>query len=93
VVSQARRAGALPAAPPGPTAGATMTKIMTDRAKELGVKVLLQTPVTKIIKLGDDITGVMAEDRSGNEITANAKVVIVATGGFGDNPKMIKKHT
>jgi fumarate reductase flavoprotein subunit len=70
-----------------------MTKIMTERAKKLGVKVLLQTAVTKIIKQGDDIKGVIAEDRSGNEIQANSKVVIVATGGFGDNPKMIKKHT
>jgi fumarate reductase flavoprotein subunit len=78
---------------PGPTAGATMTKIMTEKAKTLGVKVMLQTPVTDIIKQGDDIKGVKAEDRSGNEITANAKVVIVATGGFGDNPKMIKKNT
>ncbi len=78
---------------PGPTAGATMTKIMTERAKELGVKVMLQTPVTDIIKQGDEIKGVKAEDRAGNEITATSKVVIVATGGFGDNPKMIKKHT
>jgi fumarate reductase flavoprotein subunit len=78
---------------PGPTAAATMTKLMTQRAKKLGVKVMLQTPVTKIIKQGRDINGVMAEDRSGNEIQVNSKVVIVATGGFGDNPKMIKKHT
>ena len=78
---------------PGPTAAATMTKIMTDHAKSLGVKILLQTPVKKIIKQKERITGVVAEDRSGNEITAEAKAVIVATGGFGDNPKMIKKHT
>jgi len=78
---------------PGPTGAATMTKIMTERAKKLGVKVLLQTTATKIIKQGDTIKGVMAEDRSGNEIQANSKVVIVATGGFGDNPKMIKKYT
>jgi fumarate reductase flavoprotein subunit len=35
----------------------------------------------------------MAEDDTGEEITATAKAVIVATGGFGDNPKMIKKFT
>jgi len=29
----------------------------------------------------------------GVEIEIKAKAVIVATGGFGDNPKMIKKYT
>jgi len=78
---------------PGPTAAATMFKILTQRAKELGVKLMLQTPVTKLIKEDGRIVGVVAEDKSGEEITARAKAVIIATGGFGDNPKMIKKHT
>jgi fumarate reductase flavoprotein subunit len=78
---------------PGPTAAATMLKILTLRAKELGVKLMLQTPATKLVKEGDRITGVIAESKSGDEIQVNAKAVIVATGGFGDNPKMIKKHT
>ena len=78
---------------PGPTAAATMLKIMTQRAKELGVKLMLQTPATKLIKEGNRIVGVVAEDKSGEEITVRAKAVIIATGGFGANPKMIKKQT
>ena len=74
-------------------ASGTMMKILTDRAKELGVKILLQTPVTKIVKRGDRVTGVIAEDRSGEPVEAEARAVIVATGGFGDNPEMIKKYT
>lgn len=78
---------------PGPTASATMMKIMTERAQELGVQIHLQTPVNKILKEGGRIVGVMAEDKSGETIQANAKAVIIATGGFGDNPDMIKKYT
>lgn len=78
---------------PGPTAAATMLKIMTQRAKELGVKLMLQTPATRVLKEGDKVVGVVAEDKSGEEIEIKAKAVIIATGGFGDNPKMIKKHT
>jgi len=78
---------------PGPTAAATMMKVLTDKAKEMGVQILLQTPVKRILKQGDQIVGVMAEDRSGEPIQANAKAVIIATGGFGDNPDMIKKYT
>ncbi len=73
--------------------GASMIKIMTDRAKELGVEIFLRTPAEKILKAGARIVGVMAEDNFGEEIRANTKAAIVATGGFGDNPKMIKKYT
>lgn len=72
---------------------ANMTKIMTERAKELGVKIVFRTPVEKLIKEGDKVVGVMAEDSSGEPVEARGKAVIVATGGFGDNPKMIKRHT
>jgi fumarate reductase flavoprotein subunit len=78
---------------PGPMAAATMLKILTQRAKELGVKLMLQTPAIRLLKDGDKVVGVVAEDKSGEEIEIKAKAVIVATGGFGDNPKMIKKHT
>ena len=76
---------------PGPMASATMMKILTDRAKEMGVKLMLQTPVQKLIKEDNRVVGVMAEDKAGEPIEARAKAVILATGGFGDNPKMIKK--
>ncbi|HEJ83154.1 MAG TPA: FAD-dependent oxidoreductase [Desulfobacteraceae bacterium] len=78
---------------PGPMASATMMKILTDRAKEMGVKILLQTPVAKLVKKEGGIAGVVAEDKSGEPVEASAKAVIVATGGFGDNPQMIKKLT
>jgi fumarate reductase flavoprotein subunit len=80
--------------PGGEGCAANMFRVMTNRAKEVGVQILLQTPVKKILKKGDKIAGVIAEDdRSGEPIQANAKAVIIATGGFGDNPEMIKKYT
>jgi fumarate reductase flavoprotein subunit len=80
--------------PGGEGCAGNMYKIMTERAKEMGVKILLQTPVKRILKQGEKIVGVMAEDdRSGEPIQANAKAVVIATGGFGDNPEMIKKYT
>lgn len=78
---------------PGPMASATMMKILTEKAKEMGVKIMLQTPVQKLIKKDGRVVGVAAEDKVGEPIEASAKAVIVATGGFGDNPQMIKKFT
>ena len=78
---------------PGPMASATMMKIMTDKAKEMGVRIMLQTPVQKLIKKEGRIVGIMAEDSSGSPVEARAKAVIIATGGFGNNSQMVKKFT
>jgi fumarate reductase flavoprotein subunit len=78
---------------PGPMASATMMKVLTDRAKEMGVKILLQTPAQKLIKEDNRVVGVMAEDKAGESVEARSKAVIIATGGFGDNPQMIKRLT
>ena len=78
---------------PGPQAASTMYKIMTEHASELGVKFLLETPAKNLIKENGRITGVIAEDKNKEEVQIKAKAVILATGGFGDNPEMIKKYT
>jgi fumarate reductase flavoprotein subunit len=77
----------------GPQASAIMMRVLTDKAKQWGAKIYLQTPAKKILKKGNSVSGLMAEDQSGEEIQVNAKAVIVATGGFGDNPEWIKKYT
>jgi fumarate reductase flavoprotein subunit len=47
----------------------------------------------KLIKQGDRVVGVIAEDRTGAPVEGYAKAVILATGGFSDNPQWIKRHT
>ncbi|NTV90546.1 MAG: FAD-dependent oxidoreductase [Clostridiales bacterium] len=76
---------------PAERAGSVMVKALTDRAEELGVEFHYQTPVKKIMM--DEkgrVVGVIATDANGEEIQAECSCVIIATGGFGDNPKMIK---
>lgn len=82
--------------PPGPKQigqAAAAMKILTRRAKELGVQFYLKTPVKKILKRGGRIVGVIAQDDTGQEIRVKAKAVIVATGGFSDNNEMMKEYT
>jgi fumarate reductase flavoprotein subunit len=82
--------------PPGPRQlgqAAEAMKILTKRAKELGVQFYLKTPAKKILKKDGRITGVVAEDESGNEIQVAAKVVIIATGGISANNEMMKRYT
>jgi fumarate reductase flavoprotein subunit len=72
---------------------AKMIKVMNQKAAELGVAVHIQTPAKNLIKKDGRITGVVAEDSSGETIQANVKAAVIGTGGFGDNPEWIKKYT
>lgn len=77
---------------PGLRAVATMIKYMTERAEELGVQIMLETPVKNLIKDNGEIIGVAAADKDG-DLEVYSGAVIIATGGFGDNPDFIKKYT
>lgn len=77
---------------PGLRAVATMIKYMTERAEELGVTIMLETPVKKLIKDNGEIIGLEASDKDG-ALEVYAGAVVIATGGFGDNPDFIKKYT
>jgi len=72
----------------------SMMKVLANRARELGVQIFLRTPVREIIKEGNRVTGVIAQNvLNQEEYRAKAKAVIIATGGFGSNTEMIKKYT
>jgi fumarate reductase flavoprotein subunit len=56
------------------------------------VKLLKQTPAKKILTGANGrITGVIAEN-AGSEITIQTGCVILATGGYGGNRKLMKKY-
>ncbi|MFC1986015.1 FAD-dependent oxidoreductase [Chloroflexota bacterium] len=75
-------------------AGATaaITKALRDKAKEKGVEIRLSTPVKKIVKDGERVTGVITEDQAGETIQVNAKAVIIASGGYVSNKETVKKY-
>ncbi|WP_253200925.1 FAD-dependent oxidoreductase [Collinsella sp. zg1085] len=78
---------------PGPRAATTMTKRLTERAQELGVEFIFECPATGL-ETDDNgaVVGVFAQRTSGEEVHIAAGSVIVATGGFGNNAKMIKER-
>jgi succinate dehydrogenase/fumarate reductase flavoprotein subunit len=63
--------------------------ILTEYATNLGAEFRSNTPMVKLIKTGNRITGVIAKDSNGSYIQINAsKGVIVATGGYAMNTEM-----
>lgn len=54
--------------------------------------VLTETPAKSLITDREgNVTGVIAEDADGEEITVNAKAVIIATGSFVNNRQILEK--
>lgn len=76
----------------GPGSAATMNRLLTKRAKSLGVEIFLDTPVNALINNDGVIQGVIAGSENGKCYEVSAKAVIVATGGFGTNAEMIEEE-
>lgn len=82
--------------------GATLTKFRDDAAgnqaaeflinfaKEKGAEIRVNSKVTSLIVEDNVVKGVKVEDNE-KEYTVNAKKVILATGGFGNNSKLLKE--
>jgi len=66
---------------------------MKPTAEKLGVEIMLNTPAKELIMKDGKVAGVKATTKDGKELTINAKAVILATGGFGNNEKMIAELT
>lgn len=68
---------------------ATMMNILAEKAGELGAQIFLKTPARRLLKEDGRITGVVAEDASGEEVRARAKAVIISTGGIGSGSQSV----
>jgi fumarate reductase flavoprotein subunit len=73
--------------------GEAVVKALATRAREKGVGIRPATPVKKILREGERITGAVAETEAGEEIQVAAKAVFVASGGYANNKEWIKKYT
>lgn len=77
----------------GPRAASAMNRVMHERAVEMGVEFWMETPAKKILMKDGKVSGVLGVDKNGEEVELECSAVIVATGGFGDNPQMIQEMT
>ena len=72
--------------------GAAVVKTLADRAQENGVIIRTGAPVSRIIKSGDRVAGVVVEGEE-DDIEVSAKAVVVASGGYLNNKEWVKKYT
>lgn len=73
--------------------GIGLIKPLETRALELGAEIMLETKAEEIIVENGRVVGVKATKADGTPVTLKAnKGVIMATGGFGENPEMRQEY-
>lgn len=75
-----------------PSHGGGIIRPMEEKAKSLGVEVLLETTVKELIMVEGKVTGVLTEDAEGNKTQYSSKAVILATGGMDRNEDLMKEY-
>jgi fumarate reductase flavoprotein subunit len=72
--------------------GARLIKVLTQQCKDLGVSFFLKSSGKRITR-GErgEVAGVLVA-KAGAEIEIKTRSVIIATGGFGGNPDLLKKY-
>lgn len=73
--------------------GSAVQKALIKSSQQLGIETLLFTSGKKILlENKGQVTGVNAVNvKTGEEYRIATKAAIIATGGFGDNPELLKK--
>ncbi|MFH1032049.1 MAG: FAD-dependent oxidoreductase [Chloroflexota bacterium] len=73
-------------------AGRTVVKVLEKSCQDLRIKVLYQSSAKKLLTdRKGNVNGVLAATKDG-ELKVEAKAVIISTGGYGGNKKLLKKH-
>ena len=72
--------------------GTAFILALTKYVEEHSGKIITDSPVKEFILENGEITGVIATGVNGQKITVHAKAVVLASGGFGANTKMLKEY-
>ncbi len=82
-----------PASGAGGTAGGNSLAAQMHRwLKDKGVAIRTGTPVTRIVREGDRVTGVVTDDGKAQRRVRAKKGVIFGTGGYAHNVELIHQH-
>lgn len=73
--------------------GASAVKLLLEKAKEKGAEIVTSTSVQHVLMHDGHVSGVIIKNEAtGKNRELEAKNVILATGGYVDNPDLVKKR-
>lgn len=72
--------------------GSQFVESLVAAANRLGVEILCDTPARRLITADDGtVTGVLAKRKDGTVLRIDSGTVIISTGGYGNNAKMLEQ--
>ena len=77
---------------PKKTYGTAFILALTKYIEDNSGKIITDSPVDEFILEDGEIKGLIATGVNGQKITVHAKAVVLASGGFGANTKMLKEY-
>lgn len=77
---------------PAERAASNLYRALTAQSEDLGVQIMYRTTATRIVVEDGAVTGVELTGEDGVPRVVECNAVIVATGGFGNNPTMIHDY-
>ena len=72
--------------------GGQYVNTMKERAEALGAQILLKTGAKELMIENGNVVGVRAQTDDGDSVEVRAKGVVLTTGGFGKNQKLVDEH-
>ena len=80
-----------------PTGGAPvgdhLVAVLNKNVQERGIETMLETEATEVLYENDKVTGIKAtSSKTGEEYIIKADAVVIASGGFGNNPELYTKY-
>ena len=76
----------------GTIPGVEIVNVLSEQCEKLGVEIRLNTKATKLVTdESGRVIGVNIQNENGEESTIDCTSVILATGGYSNNPEMIAK--
>ncbi|KAF1299186.1 flavocytochrome c [Enterococcus sp. JM4C] len=72
--------------------GYAYVSALTDFVTENGGTIITDTPVKELLVEDGKVCGVIGEGMNGQKVTIHAQAVVLASGGYGANTKMLKQY-
>lgn len=76
----------------GSKIGGVLVPVLMENLAKRNITILYSTKAVELIKEGDAVTGVIAENKDGEKLTFKSDAVVLATGGFGANEELYVKY-
>ncbi|MDR0433813.1 MAG: FAD-dependent oxidoreductase [Gracilibacteraceae bacterium] len=73
--------------------GERVQEVLLRACVNAGVDIFTSTPAKKLLTEDRKVVGVLAQDSKGFDMKIKAKAVIIASGGYGNNPDMVEKYS